>query len=68
MVLLTPQLEKKLSGTVHVPQATQCTLTEGLGSRHIFARTDAYTVLFFPVVTPLWNGLSMAAVNAPKRM
>ena len=30
MVLRTPQLEQKLSGTVHVPQATQCTLTEGL--------------------------------------
>ena len=30
MVLMTPQLEKKLSGTVDVPQATQCTLTEGL--------------------------------------
>ena len=31
---MTPQLERKLSGTVHVPQATQCTLTEGLVVRN----------------------------------
>ena len=30
--------------------------------RHIFARTNASKFSFFPVVIPLWNGLSMAAV------
>ena len=32
--------------------------------RHTFARTNAYKFSFFPVVIPLWNGLSMAAVNS----
>ena len=35
LVLMTPQLGKKLPGMLHVPQATQCTLTEGLVANDI---------------------------------